>query len=312
MFPVPTLHPATREICYSSGFSGSGQNSWRRRRLGLTRPFNSRYRLILRLPLRLLEYNAAGLGVSLRYLILSDVHSNIEALDACLDLAQGNYDVAVCAGDLVGYGPNPNEAIDKIWPFAKVIIRGNHDKACCGLDSASEFNIFARLATEWTRQTLSPEHLEFLRTLPKGPAILEGFLLAHGSPLNEDEYILGPGQALPLLQSPETQTVCFGHTHYQGGFMLTAAGRFQSIRFPSKPDGLTLTLPLETGARYLINPGSVGQPRDGDWRAAFAILDVDNRQVEYYRTPYDMAATQSKMKKADLPEPLYRRLELGR
>jgi predicted phosphodiesterase len=248
----------------------------------------------------------------LRYLIFSDVHSNIEALDACLKLAQGKYDVALCAGDLVGYGPNPNEAIDKVQALAKLIIRGNHDKACCGLDNASEFNIFARLATAWTRKALSPEHLEFLRALPMGPAVLDGFLLVHGSPHDEDEYILGPGQALPLLRSPETQTVCFGHTHYQGGFMLTAAGRFQSIRFPSKPDGLTLTLPLETGARYLINPGSIGQPRDGDWRAAFAIFDVDRHQVEYYRAPYDVVVTQAKMNKAELPDPLIRRLELGR
>jgi predicted phosphodiesterase len=248
----------------------------------------------------------------LRYLIISDVHSNIEALDACLALAQGKYDVAVCAGDIVGYGPNPNEAIDRVRALAKIIIRGNHDKACCGIDDAAEFNIFARLATDWTRKALTPDHLEFLRSLPEGPAIMEGFLLVHGSPLNEDEYILGPAQALPLLRSPEIQTVCFGHTHYQGGFMLTAAGRFQSIRFPSKPDGLTLTLPLETGSRYLINPGSVGQPRDGDWRAAFAILDVDKHEVEYYRTPYDRAATQAKMNKAELPDPLIRRLELGR
>ena len=247
----------------------------------------------------------------MRYLIISDVHSNIEALDACLAVAEGKFDAAVCAGDLVGYGPNPNEAIDKIRALAKVIIRGNHDKACCGIDDAAEFNIFARIATAWTRKTLTPEHLEFLRALPQGPAVMDGFLVVHGSPGNEDEYILGPAQALPLLRSPETQTVCFGHTHYQGGFMLVA-NKFQSIRFPGRPDGLRLTLPLETGARYLINPGSVGQPRDGDWRAAFAILDVDNHQVEYYRVPYDKATTQAKMEAALLPEPLYRRLDLGR
>ena len=133
-----------------------------------------------------------------------------------------------------------------------------------------------------------------------------------GRPNDEDEYILGPAQALPLLRGPETQLVCFGHTHLQGGFMLTAPGRFQSIRIPATPDGLTLTLPLEDGARYLINPGSVGQPRDHDWRAGFAILDTDRKEVEYYRTPYNVAQTQAKMEKAGLPLPLYRRLELGR
>jgi diadenosine tetraphosphatase ApaH/serine/threonine PP2A family protein phosphatase len=94
--------------------------------------------------------------------------------------------------------------------------------------------------------------------------------------------------------------------------MMSEAGRFQSIRIPGTPDGLTLTLPLEDGARYLINPGSVGQPRDHDWRAGFAILDTDGKVVEYYRTPYNVAQTQGKMEKAGLPPPLYRRLELGR
>jgi predicted phosphodiesterase len=248
----------------------------------------------------------------LRYLLLSDVHSNIEALDVCLEFAQGKHDQAVCLGDLVGYGPNPNEVIEKVRGLTQVIIRGNHDKACCGLDDAAEFNPFARLATEWTRQALTPEHIEYLRSLPTGPKTMEGFVLVHGSPVDEDEYILGPGQALPLLRGPGTQIVCYGHTHYQGGFMLTPTGRFQSVRFPSKPDGLTLTLPLENTARYLINPGSVGQPRDGDGRAAFAILDMDKPQVEYYRVTYDLAKTQAKMKQAGLPEPLCRRLELGR
>ncbi len=248
----------------------------------------------------------------MRYLLLSDVHSNIEALDACLEVAQGKHDQAVCLGDLVGYGPNPNEVIEKVRGLTQVIIRGNHDKACCGLDDASEFNPFARLATQWTREALTPEHIEYLRSLPTGPKMMESFILVHGSPVDEDEYILGPGQALPLLRGPETQIVCYGHTHYQGGFMLTPTGRFQSVRFPSKPDGLTLTLPLENSARYLINPGSVGQPRDGDRRAAFAILDMDKAQVEYYRVQYDLATTQAKMKQAGLPEPLYRRLELGR
>lgn len=248
----------------------------------------------------------------MRYLLLSDVHSNIEALDVCLELAQGKHDQAVCLGDLVGYGPNPNEVIEKVRGLTQVIIRGNHDKACCGLDDASEFNPFARFATEWTRKALTPEHIEYLRSLPTGPKTMEGFVLVHGSPVDEDEYILGPGQALPLLRGPMTQIVCYGHTHYQGGFMLTPTGRFQSVRFPSKPDGLTLTLPLENSARHLINPGSVGQPRDGDRRAAFAILDMDKSQVEYYRVQYDLATTQAKMKQAGLPEPLYRRLELGR
>jgi predicted phosphodiesterase len=248
----------------------------------------------------------------LRYLLLSDIHSNLEALDACLKLAQGKYDQAACLGDLVGYGPDPNPVIEKVRPLARLIIRGNHDKACAGLDDASDFNPLARQATEWTREALTPEHFEFLRSLPPGPLLLDGFLLVHGSPIDEDEYILGPGQALPLLRSPELQIVCFGHTHVQGGFMLGPQGRYQSIRLPSCQDGIPHALQLEDACHYLINPGSVGQPRDGDWRAAFAVLDVEQREVEYYRAPYDLNRTQEKMRENGLPEPLARRLELGR
>jgi diadenosine tetraphosphatase ApaH/serine/threonine PP2A family protein phosphatase len=114
------------------------------------------------------------------------------------------------------------------------------------------------------------------------------------------------------LKTPQIQTVIFGHTHYQGGFMITPAGRFQSIRVATKESGLIKTLPLEDGARYLVNPGSIGQPRDGDWRAAFAIIDETAHAIEYYRTPYDLAKTQDKMRKAGLPDPLIMRLEYGR
>jgi predicted phosphodiesterase len=248
----------------------------------------------------------------MRYLLLSDIHSNLEALYTCLELGAGKYDQAVCLGDLVGYGPNPNEVIDKTRNLCKTVIRGNHDKACCGLDDAKEFNPYARAATEWTHQALTREHTDYLRALPMGPAVMDGFMLVHGSPADEDDYILGPAQALPLLRARGTGLVCFGHSHLQGGFMVTAGGRFHSIHIPATPDGLTLTLALEDGARYLINPGSVGQPRDHDWRAAFAVLDADHKQVEYYRTAYDVAKTQAKMEKAGLPSPLYRRLEMGR
>jgi predicted phosphodiesterase len=250
--------------------------------------------------------------VILRYLLLSDIHSNLEALDACLEAVQGKYDQAVCLGDLVGYGPNPNEVIATVRGLAQVIIRGNHDRACCGLDDAAEFNPYARTATEWTRQALLPENFAFLRSLPAGPLPMDGFLIVHGSPLDEDDYILGPGQALPLLRAPEIQVLCFGHTHYQGGFMLTSRGTFQSVRFADKPDGLTLTLSFDNGGRYLLNPGSVGQPRDSDARAACAILDNQAHTLEYYRVPYEFAQTQAKMQEAGLPEPLIRRLQFGR
>jgi predicted phosphodiesterase len=247
-----------------------------------------------------------------RYLILSDIHSNLEAFEACLALAREKYDEVLCLGDLVGYGPDPNPVIERLRALATVIIRGNHDKACSGLLDAAEFNPLARQATAWTREQLTPDHFAYLRSLPSGPVTVAGIQIVHGTILDEDDYILGPGQALPELRNLARQAILFGHTHYQGGFMLTAAGRFQSIRCSSKQDGLTRSLPLEEGARYLINPGSVGQPRDGDWRTAFAIFDQEKNQVEYYRTPYDLPEVQQKMRKAGLPEPLIRRLEFGR
>ena len=248
----------------------------------------------------------------MRYLLLSDIHSNLEALEACLELVQGKYEQLLCLGDLVGYGPDPNAVIERIKPLASIIVRGNHDKACSGHLVAAEFNPLARLATEWTRNELTPEHFGFLRSLPAGPAQLDGFQIVHGSPLDEDDYILGPGQAFPLLRSPETQTVCFGHTHNQGGFMISPRGRFQSIHPPLKEDGLSLALPLEDKGRYLVNPGSIGQPRDGDWRAAFAVFDTVQRAVEYFRISYDLPKTQGKMRRAGLPQLLIQRLEHGR
>jgi len=246
-----------------------------------------------------------------RYLFLSDIHSNLEALEKCLSMADGKYDEILCLGDLVGYGPDPNAVIVRMREAAKVIIRGNHDKACSGITDAAEFNPLARMATDWTRSHLTPEHVEFLRNLPNGPLTIDWFEIVHGAPIDEDEYILGPGQALPALRNLQIQAVFFGHTHYQGGFMLSPKGRFQSIRCASKEDGHTETLPMEDGGRYLINPGSVGQPRDGDWRSGFAILDSEARYIEYYRTPYDLPTTQQKMRAAGLPDMLIRRLQIG-
>ena len=248
----------------------------------------------------------------MRYLLLSDIHSNLEALESCLALAQGKYEQVLCLGDLVGYGPDPNPVIEKVRSLTSIIIRGNHDKACTGDPVAEEFNPLARLATEWTRKELTPEHFTFLKNLPAGPVRFEGLLLVHGSPFDEDDYILGPGQAFPLLRNPETRIICFGHTHHQGGFMISPQGRFQSIRLPLMKDGLILTFPLQDEGRYLINPGSIGQPRDGDRRAAFAILDSGQHTVDYFRTSYDLPTTQEKMRKAGLPPQLIQRLDHGR
>jgi predicted phosphodiesterase len=251
------------------------------------------------------------LEARLRYLILSDVHSNLEALEKSLELAKGRYDQALCLGDLVGYGPDPNPVIERVRALAKTIVRGNHDKACCGLMDPQEFNVLARMATDWTRTQLTPEHFEFLRSLPSGPVVIDGFEFVHGSPADEDEYIFDSLEAVRAFRVMPSSVVFFGHTHQQGGFLLTADQRLQPIETPTKRHDEPAGFQLQTGTRYLVNPGSIGQPRDGDWRAGFAILDAEKRRVDYYRTPYNLELTQKKMRGAGLPEPLARRLELG-
>jgi predicted phosphodiesterase len=248
----------------------------------------------------------------LRYLIFSDIHSNLEALEKCLELAEGKYDEAFCLGDLVGYGPDPNAVISRIRPIARAIVRGNHDKACCGLTDGQDFNFLARAATEWTRTQLTPENYEFLRNLPNGPLRVDDIELVHGSPFDEDEYIFDTMGAVQAFQSADASLVFFGHSHQQGGFMLTADKRLQALSLPRIKDDEPAGVPFNKDTRFLLNPGSVGQPRDGDSRAAFIILDVDEKSVDFYRTPYDVAKTQKKMRAAGLPEPLIIRLDVGR
>ena len=247
----------------------------------------------------------------MRYLILSDVHANLTALDAALAAAEGQWQKAACLGDLVGYGPQPNEVIDRIRSLGGAVIRGNHDKAVSGLVDAEDFNPLARAVALWTRDQLLPANLDYLEKLPHGPVTLDGLSIIHGAVHDEDEYVFGPAQAVEgLLDSPSPITF-FGHTHIQGGFTLRDD---QVVVQHLKPaaGNLFTSLPIEKGTSYLLNPGSVGQPRDGDPRAAFAIADLDRQSVEFWRVPYDIEAVQNRMTQAGLPEPLILRLSFGR
>jgi diadenosine tetraphosphatase ApaH/serine/threonine PP2A family protein phosphatase len=248
----------------------------------------------------------------LRYLILSDIHSNLEALQAVMAAAKGKYNELLCLGDLVGYGPDPNAVITSLRTAAQVVIRGNHDKACSGLIEGEDFNVLARASTRWTRAQLTPQHLDYLRSLPAGPLTVDRFDIVHGSPADEDHYLLGPAEAVPALRALTLQLVFFGHTHHQGGFSLTPAGNLRPLYPECGEDGEPDTMLILDRWRYLINPGSVGQPRDGDWRAAFLIFNDDTREVEFYRVPYELASTQAKMEAAALPDQLIQRLENGR
>ncbi len=156
----------------------------------------------------------------MRYLILSDIHANLTALDTALDAAKGRWEKVVCLGDVVGYGPDPNEVIDRIRELGAVTIRGNHDKAGSGLANADDFNPVARSVALWTREQLRPENREWLEKLPIGPAHRRRLLDCPRRVADEDEYVFAPAQALDSLLDAPTQITFFGHTHLQGGFTL--------------------------------------------------------------------------------------------
>jgi diadenosine tetraphosphatase ApaH/serine/threonine PP2A family protein phosphatase len=249
----------------------------------------------------------------MRALVVSDIHGNLQALQAVL-AAAGPFDELWNLGDIVGYGANPNEVINTLRPLATVNVRGNHDRVCCGLSSSQGFNPVAAQAAAWTERHLTAENLEWLRALPQGPipASLRANA-AHGSPLHEDHYIVSMRDAWTPLQRMETEITFFGHTHVQGGFSQQPP-EWQEIRplfrMRDQPEHFTVDIP--EGTRHLINPGSVGQPRDADWRAAFALYNTDIERVTFHRVPYDIAAAQAAIREAGLPDRLASRLSTGR
>jgi diadenosine tetraphosphatase ApaH/serine/threonine PP2A family protein phosphatase len=252
---------------------------------------------------------------SLRVLLISDVHGNLEALEACLE-ASPPFDVAVNLGDVVGYGASPNETVERVREVCRFHVRGNHDRACSGVSGVEGFNPVAAMAANWTHSSLTPENLEWLRSLPHGPISVDGLAdvqFVHGSPLDEDEYLIGVADALePLLGFPVPLTF-FGHSHLQGGFSLyrdRGSELHPQIDHGDVCDSSELR--LNQRARYLINPGSVGQPRDGDWRAGFAWLDSDARAIQFFRVPYDVEGAKRRILEAQLPERLAMRLSIGR
>jgi len=242
------------------------------------------------------------------YLILSDLHANREALEAVLRDASGRYDRILCLGDVVGYGADPNHAVDWVRANAAAAIRGNHDRICVDDDSIEEYNYAAQSSARWTRGALTRENSAYLRNLARGPLRIDGFDLCHGSPLDEDEYLIDPGDVAPLRQELDARLTFFGHTHLQGGFLMARGG---IKRFT--PSSLREGEVLEIGPDhyYLINPGSVGQPRDLDPRAAYAIYSPGQRTIEFRRVRYDIDSAAGKILDAKLPPVLAARLYEG-
>jgi predicted phosphodiesterase len=245
-----------------------------------------------------------------RYLILSDLHANWEALEAVLKDASGHYERAVCCGDLVGYGADPNPIVEWVRSNCNPVVRGNHDKACTGLDDLEWFNPVARAAAIWTQNVLTPENAAYTRELPKGPIVEDGFEMVHGSPFDEDEYVLAGDEAVQAFGYLECRVAFFGHTHVQGGFIWNRS-RVETILSPSGW-GDRQEMEIDPECAYLINPGSVGQPRDGNPRAAYALYDSESHVVTYCRTDYNMSEAQRKIRDAGLPPILADRLSVGR
>jgi predicted phosphodiesterase len=245
-----------------------------------------------------------------RYLIISDLHANLQGLEAVAADCRGRYDEALCCGDLVGYGADPNAIVEWVRANCATVVRGNHDKACTGVDDLEWFNPVARQAALWTQQVLTPENAEYTRNLPKGPLALDEFELVHGSPYDEDEYVLAADEASQAFAYLERRLTFFGHTHVQGGFIWNQS-RVETILRPSARNN-NQVLEIDPACAYMVNPGSTGQPRDGDPRAAYLIYDTMASMLTYYRVDYDVAGAQKAIRDAGLPPILADRLSVGR
>ena len=246
----------------------------------------------------------------MRYLIVSDLHSNWEALEAVLCAASGQYESTLCCGDLVGYGADPNAVTDWAKTTLTAVVRGNHDRASVGLDDLEWFNASARAAALWTERELTPENNAYIRALPRGPVQVEGFHMVHGSPLDEDEYLVDSTEAEAAFQYAAAPLIFFGHTHIQGGFIWRREG-VEVVTHPAWHGGAA-SLQLEPDTAYMVNPGSVGQPRDNDPRAAFCFYDSESRVLTWRRLEYDIPKAQDKIRRAGLPAVLADRLAVGR
>ena len=246
----------------------------------------------------------------MRYLILSDIHANRQALDAVVAAAAGRYDRALCCGDIIGYGADPDYVTAWVRANCALTIRGNHDRASTGMEDLEWFNPVARQAAIWTQDHLSAENAAWIRSLSKGPLDVESFQIIHGAPQDEDEYVLQAEEAHQAFGYLERRLAFFGHTHVQGGFIWNQS-RVEIIPRVG-PRSQRQVLEIDPACAYYLNPGSVGQPRDGDPRAAFALFDSDAGMVTFLRVPYDIPAAQQSILDAGLPHALAERLAYGR
>jgi diadenosine tetraphosphatase ApaH/serine/threonine PP2A family protein phosphatase len=247
----------------------------------------------------------------MRYLVISDIHANLEAYETVMAAAKPlGYDKVLMLGDLVGYGADPNAICDRIRELKPDgLIRGNHDKVGSGVESPEGFNAVARNAIGWTYNTLTKDNREWLAALPAGPVIVDDTIeICHGTPFDEDAYVFDDLDALRAMHSARRPLCLFGHTHVQVGHFLAK----DQFGLATSDDQRPLVIPLDPANRYLINPGSVGQPRDGDPRAGFGLVDTNAREMTIYRVEYPISKAQARILEEGLPEVLAQRLALGR
>jgi diadenosine tetraphosphatase ApaH/serine/threonine PP2A family protein phosphatase len=243
----------------------------------------------------------------MRVAVVADIHANLTAFDA-VAADWGEIDGLWCLGDVVGYGPDPNECVARLRALEHVCVAGNHDWAALGRIDTGDFNPAARAAADWTAAALSSDTRAYLESLTE-TLVLEPFTLVHGSPRSPIwEYLLDAAAARVNFDLFRTDYCLIGHSHVPLMFATREDGRIDARLLA--PEG-----PLElAGARRFLNPGSVGQPRDGDPRASFAILELDGPRTsfELQRVEYPIAETQARMRDLGLPEPLAQRLSFGR
>lgn len=249
----------------------------------------------------------------MRFLILSDIHGNIDALDAVLDRnPRDSYDRLLILGNLVGYGAAPNEVVNRIFDLKPdVVVRGHHDKVSAGVEELETSRRVSGEATRWTHDTLTPDNLERVAELPAGPKNVDRDVeVCHGTPLDENTSVLDEGDAAGALDASNRKICFFGHTHVPVAYIRRGSKLTVTRPQPGGPD--TTVIHVDKTRRYLINPGSVGQPRDTDARSSYATYDSKKLRIEIRRVPYRIDLAQQRITEAGLPESLAFRLGLGR
>lgn len=245
----------------------------------------------------------------MRALVLSDLHANAAALRAVMQhVRRKKFDQVICLGDFVGYGAQPNQVLDTMRNLhaRKLYIRGNHDRVAAGVEDGFGFNQAAKSAALWTRDHLSAPNRRFLNELLLGPVRYNGVMVCHGSPNDEDEYVFHEGHAAAIFAMHDAPIILYGHTHLPVIFSVDHEGEVRGMRAEAGR-----VIHLDANTRYLVNPGSVGQPRDRNPEASFAIFDSDRLTVQFQRVRYDYRKTQMAILRAGLPQILADRLATG-